>query len=96
MSYHTATTDQASNIDLFTSGPPVCNNGEIRIVNATRISFPSSRSSVTGRVETCINGRFVDLCSNANYSTVNISRIACEREGIYNGVHQSKSTMHAL
>ena len=66
------------------------------MLNSTSVRFPTTRSLLTGRVETCINGRFVDLCSNANYSTVNISRIACEREGIYNGVHQSKSTMHAL
>ena len=70
----------------------MCNNGEIRVLNSTRISFPSSRSLLTGRVETCIDGQYVDLCSSANYTGIDIARIACETVGIYSGVHQSKLT----
>ena len=45
-----------------------CYSGDIRLRNISRITFPYGSESLTGRVEACLNGTYVDVCGDTQYA----------------------------
>ena len=45
-----------------------CDSGNIRLRNFSQITFPYGSRSLTGRVEACVNGTYVDVCGDTQYA----------------------------
>ena len=45
-----------------------CDSGDIRLRNVSRIRFLYGSESLTGRVEACLNGIYVDVCGDTQYA----------------------------
>jgi hypothetical protein len=79
-SYNTTTIDQCSSGLIRIQCTRECNNNDVRITDQQAFDTPEGRSAIRGRLEVCVNYRWVSVCDNGSLTNT-LANISCRSFG---------------